>query len=259
MLTIAGYTSEWIGGAKVVSRDAASRFVRDAIAEAGSLYDYAASHPAAQVIRGRQLVYVIPTPDSGRWVVRHLSHGGLPAPLTGDRFLNLGTPRPFNELQVSLRLIDMGIRTPPVVVAAVYPSGVIYRGEVAREEVTDASDLAECLFGSKLPNSLRPDALSAAGRLIGSLHRGGVAHPDLNIRNVLIRWSEKTPEAYILDVEKCRIRPRLSKLARRRMLSRLQRSARKLEERSRQLVSKGEWDAFLAAYVKAFRGEAGSG
>jgi 3-deoxy-D-manno-octulosonic acid kinase len=176
------------------------------------------------------------------------------APLTRDRFLRLSTPRPFNELRLSVSLKELGIATPAVAAAVVYTSGLIYRGEVAREEIADAADLSECLFKSKLSEPLRSDALSATGRLIGSLHRAGVVHPDLNIRNVLICWADDPLDAYILDIEKCVIVARLSQRMRRGMLNRFHRSIRKFEASSGQRLSGGEWDEFLAAYALAFAG-----
>jgi len=251
---IPGYQHDTVGPATIIARDGSLGFVREAIASAGTLYRYAAEHPDADTIRGRQTVYVIPAPDSGRWVVRQLSHGGILAPLTRDRFLRLSTPRPFNELRLSVSLKELGIATPAVAAAVVYPSGLVYRGELARDEITDASDLAECLFGSRLPKPLRSDALSAAGQLIGSLHRADVDHPDLNIRNVLIHWGGDPLDAYILDIEKCVIEARLSQRTRRGMLKRFHRSIRKFEASSGQRLSGGEWDDFLASYALAFSG-----
>jgi len=253
-LQIPGYQNDTVGPASIIAQDGSLGLVREAIATAGTLYEYAASHPDADTISGRQTVYVIPVPDSGRWVVRQLSHGGMLAPLTGDRFLRLGVPRPFNELRLSISLRDLGIATPTVVAAVVYPSGLVYRGEVAREEITDAADLAECLFDSKLSQPLRSDALSSAGQLIGCLHRAGIVHPDLNIRNVLIRWGDEPIEAYILDIEKCWIEAHLSQRARRGMLNRFHRSIRKFEESTGQRLTGNEWDDFLASYALAFAG-----
>ncbi len=253
-LQISGYQHDTVGLASIIAQDGSLGFVREAIASAGTLYQYAAGHPDADTISGRQPVYVIPVPGSGRWVVRQLSHGGMLAPLTGDRFLRLGVPRPFNELRLSVSLREFGIATPTVVAAVVYPSGLAYRGEVAREEVTDAADLAECLFDSRLSESRRSDALSATGQLIGSLHRAGVFHPDLNTRNVLIRWGDEPLDAYILDIEKCVIEARLSQRARRGMLNRFHRSIRKFEQSTGQRLSGNEWDDFLSSYALAFAG-----
>ncbi len=251
-LKVPGYQNDILGSAKIIAKDGLLGFVREAIAGSGTLYDYAAAHPDTETISGRKAVYIIPGPDSGRWVVRQLSHGGLLAPLTADRFLRFGVPRPFNELKLSVSLADLGIATPSVAAAVVYPSGPVYRGEVAREEIADSADLAECLFGAQLSQPLRSGALSAAGRLVASLHRAGVRHPDLNIKNILIRWGDEPLDAYILDIEKCKIEAGLSQRARRGMLSRFHRSIRKFEERTGERLSGEEWDSFLTSYAQAF-------
>ena len=86
-----------MGATRLVARDDAMDFARKAVSGAGTLYDFAATQPAAETMEGRRKIYVIPGPESARWVVRHLSHGGLLAPLTGDRFLKVG--RPHTELE----------------------------------------------------------------------------------------------------------------------------------------------------------------
>jgi len=246
-----GYTESRIGSTRVVARDGALEFVLHALARSGTLYDYAAQAPGGETIQGRGTVHTIPGPGSERWVVRHLSHGGMLAAFTGDRFLKVGVLRPLNELLFSVMLQELGIPTPPVVAAVVYPAGPSYRGDVAREQITDALDLAACLFGpQRLTSTQRASALAETGRLVGSIHRAGVIHPDLNIRNVLVRWRGSTPQAYILDIEKCKTKPRLSQQARDRMLSRFQRSARKFEKRTGQSITEQEWKAFSRAYLE---------
>jgi 3-deoxy-D-manno-octulosonic acid kinase len=241
-----------IGGAEVLALDDSVAFARQAIEAAGSIYDFAARHPEAESMRGRQTIFIIPGPRQDRWVVRRLSHGGLLAPVTGDRFLRLGTPRPFNELELSRALAELGVPTPQVVAAVVYRSGPTYRGEVAREEITNAMDLAACLFGdSAFDESKRCEALAAAGLAIGSAHRVGLIHSDLNLRNVLVQWSDRSPLAYILDIEKSSIAPGLMRLKRGQMMRRFQRSALKFESQTGKRVNEVEWDAFVSAYKEA--------
>jgi hypothetical protein len=240
-----GYRGVQIGGAHVIAREPALSFVEEAIASSGTLYGYAAQHPERETIRGRTTVFVIPGPGPDRWLVRRLSHGGLLAPLTGDRFLSLGTPRPFNELYLSLAFRDHAIPTPEVTAAAVYASGMIYRGEVARELITDAADVAACLFGDiRLDEAQRHQVMTAAGGLLCSLFEAGVVHRDLNLRNVLIRWREGSAEAYILDIEKCAIVPQLSGRQRQRMLRRFGRSATRFGDRTGQHLTDADWAAF---------------
>jgi 3-deoxy-D-manno-octulosonic acid kinase len=245
-----GYSYQRIGTAQVVARDDVIDFVRQGIEEAGTLYRYAAAQPHAEPIRGRDTLFAIPGPAGRRWIVRRLTHGGLLAPVTGDRFLKIGTPRPFNELHLAGELGELGIPTPKVAAALVYPSGLLYRGEVAREEIAEAQDLAACLFGAtRLDGARRLEVMAEAGRLVAALHHAGVAHPDLNLRNVLISWGAGPARAYILDLEKCRRVGQVSTATRQRMIARLRRSAQRFEERTGQRLGDDAWERFSAAYA----------
>lgn len=251
-----GYAAERIGQARLIARSDVLAFVREAIAAGDTLYEYAASQPEAEAISGRQTAYAIPGPNAHRWVLRHLSHGGWLAPLTRDRFLRVGPPRPFNELRVAWQLREIGIPTPEVVAAVVYTDGIVYRGDVARQEVSPARDLASCLFAEPaLIGAERLATLAAAGRLVRRLHSAGVIHPDLNLRNILIEGAGESPLAYILDVEKCRTVARVPRWRKREMLGRLRRSARKFERRDGGRVTQEEWRRFHSAYADADDGD----
>src|SRR4029434_11188989 len=83
----AGYTRFVLSGADVVALGACAEAVRRAVGDR-SLYDYAATHPGRRALRGRGVAYAVTLPDEEtRVVVRHSRHGGLLAPVTGDRFL----------------------------------------------------------------------------------------------------------------------------------------------------------------------------
>ncbi len=255
---IPGYARASDGRADIIATSDALAFVREAIASAGSLYEHAASRPGVETIRGRGTLYVLPGPDGTGWLVRRLTHGGLLAPVTGDRFLRAGTPRPFNELRLSCELRELGLATPRVYAAVVYGSGIFYRGEIAREHIAPAVDLAALLFkdAERQPRQ-RQAALAAAGRLIGRLHEVGLVHPDLNLRNVLIETSDTGLRAYILDLEKSRRLGRVTTGQRRRMLGRLRRSARRFEQLGGAAISEREWEAFEVAYAEGGRDPGG--
>src|SRR5206468_7012947 len=111
--------------------------------EGGTLYAYAAQHASARPLSGRGVAFAVPLPNGERVVVRHNRHGGLLAPLTGDRFV-APTRAPY-ELAVSLRLTKHGVPTPEIVAYAVYRAGplpFLRRSDVASREVRDSSDLA---------------------------------------------------------------------------------------------------------------------
>ena len=250
----AGYSWRQCGdNVRLLVADNAADAVEQAVAAAGSLYRFARQHQR-RILEGRSRLYVMDAPGQGSWVVRHLMHGGALAALTGDCFLRLGVPRPFNELLLAERLRGLGVATPRVVAAAVHVHGLCYRGDIAREWLDQARDLASCLLNEPvLDADARSACLRAAGALVRRVHDAGLLHPDLNLRNILIDWRQGTPEAMILDLEKCRLQPKLRKAQRQAMLARLERSLRKLSRHSARQVSAGEWAIFTQAYDEAGR------
>ena len=180
----AGYTRFVTPGAEVVAADRCAVAVRRAIGDA-TLYGFAAAHPERRELRGRAAAYAVPLPDGAtRVVVRHSRHGGLLAPMTGDRFL--APTRAPHELATSVRLIEAGVPTPEVIAYAVYPAGGPFRrSDVATSDVAGARDLADVL-GDRRSADLGP-VLDATAALLRSLETAGARHPDLNAANVLVR------------------------------------------------------------------------
>lgn len=170
--------------------------------QAGSFYRYAAMHPEARAMVGRGLVYAAPLPDGvTRAVVRRSQHGGLLAPITGERFL--GRTRAPRELATALRLADLGVPTPAVLAYAVYPAGAFTRrADVVTREVDGAVDLAAALATADSA-PVRQDVLHAVARLLGALAASGACHPDLNLKNILIRRDAcGGTDALVIDVDR---------------------------------------------------------
>ena len=195
-----GYERFEVRGAAVVARSDAASGVREAMAS-GTLYAWASRHPAARALTGRLPTFAVPLPAGGPTVVvRHAQHGGLLAPLTGDRFL--APTRAPHELAVSMRLCDAGVPTPEIVAYALYPAGpLLARSDVASVFVADAADLAAVLTGADEEG--RREALDATAALLRALAAAGAYHPDLNIKNVLVAPApEGGRRAYVLDVDR---------------------------------------------------------
>jgi Ser/Thr protein kinase RdoA (MazF antagonist) len=132
----------------------------------------------------------------------------------------------------------------------------MYRGDVARLEIADARDLADCLFKPpELDEALRSDVMRAAGRLLASTRRAGLIHPDLNLRNILVRLGEAAPVAFIIDLEKCRLVDGVSRHRSARMIARLERSARRFEAQTSQPISASEWETFRLGYAEGEHGK----
>lgn len=197
------------GPVRIRAREEAVTWVEAALDARKTLHDAAAQTPGVLRMEGRRTVYAIPTPGNParRWVVRHSARGGGVAVLLGDRYLRVGTPRPFLEMRTSRALRSLGFRTPRVMAAAVYAAGIFRRGDLVTEYVPDAVELAEVLFDpdGTFGQGQRTSALRATGALVRSLAAAGVSHPDLNARNVLLQWDGERPLVHLIDLDRCRI------------------------------------------------------
>lgn len=229
----AGYTRfRTPRGAEVVALAPLAPTVREALA-LGTLHEYGARRLAEREesgrrLRGRGPVYAVALPDGRtRVVIRHAMHGGLLAPLTGDRFL--APTRAPVELDAALRLARAGVRTPEVVAYAVYPAGpLLRRSDVATREIV-GRDLGESLRDDP-PLDEKRAMLAATAELLAALARAGARHPDLNVKNVLLAreaGERGAPTAYVLDVDRIHFREPNDPRVATANFARLARSARK--------------------------------
>jgi hypothetical protein len=199
--TPAGYTSVRHGDTDLVALTRLVPVLTQALSE-GTLYEYAAHHTEARPLQGRGVAYAVPLPDGAtNVVVRRSRHGGLLAPVTGELFLG-GTRAP-RELETSLRLGRLAIPTPQLVAFATYAAApMLRRADVVTLEVPRARDLAEYLLLMEDADERRP-ALEATAVLLARMAEGGVRHPDLNLKNVLLAVDDNARlEANLLDVDR---------------------------------------------------------
>jgi 3-deoxy-D-manno-octulosonic acid kinase len=276
--------------AQLLTAGAAEPALRLWLERHGTLMAAAEAHPQVEALEGRGRVAVVPDPvapsDGGadRWVVRHYHRGGSVARLLGDRYLRVGEPRPFRELRVLEAVRARGVPAPEPVGAAVYPAGPFYRGDLVTRWVPASVDLASLLFNPMRPSPVegpveetaghpvgadsggglaadpagdtRLAAMRATGRLVRLLHDRGVAHPDLNLKNVLLvspagaARAGREPEAVILDLDRTRLHDgSVPARSRQAMISRFWRSARKWERRAGRPLPASLRMAFDAAYA----------
>ena len=167
----------------------------------GSFYEAAASDPAARRLEGRGIAYAIALPVSGtRAVVRHNRHGGLLAPVTRDLFLP--PTRAPHEFHTAMRLAELGVPTPPVLMYGIEPVGVVFRrADVVTREIEHARDLSQYMTRA-VPGAEREAAWEATRVLLGVMHAAGVRHHDLNVKNVLLAATVDGLVAYLLDVDR---------------------------------------------------------
>lgn len=197
-----------------------------------TLHDFAARDPRARAMQGRGIAYAVTLAGGAHVVVRHNRHGGIFAPITGDRFIN--PTRAPHELRVSLALRAKGVRTPEVLAYVLYPPGaLVQRSDVATAAIPSARDLAEVL--SRDGGPAREAAIHATADLVAALARAGARHHDLNARNVLI-----APDgAFALDVDRVSLDQQIG-AALDGNLERLARSLRKWRDRFGVNVSDAE-------------------
>jgi hypothetical protein len=207
-----------------------------AVGTAGTLHRWASAQPGRRELHGRGVAWAVRLPDGPRIVVRHNRHGGLFAPLTGDRFL--APTRAPAELATAVRLAAAGVPTPAVLAYLLYPAGpLLRRVDVATLEIADGADLPAAL--ERWPTH-RALLLSATARLVARLTRAGARHPDLNVKNVLLTVHGDTPLAHVLDVDRIVFGdpgdPGLTDAN----MDRLARSVRRWHERRGPLLDDGE-------------------
>ena len=180
-----GYMRHGTAGYELVARDTVIDAMREVLDEHGSLYDWASRRPQPRALKGRAPVYVATLPRTDAVLaVRHAWHGGMLAPVTGDRF-RAPTRAPI-ELANSLRLEALGVRTTQLLGYVLYPAGPsLRRVDVATRFIPDAVDLGAVLAGLA-PGITATQALPVVTGLLVTLARHGVLHPDLNVKNVLL-------------------------------------------------------------------------
>ncbi len=216
----------YVGGVEAVGLTDLAGPLRRAL-DAGSFHEYAMHHPDARILEGRGAVYAVPLPGSSvRVVVRRSRHGGLLAPITGERFL--GRTRAPRELETALRLERSGVATPRVIAYATYPDPPLARrADVLTAEIAGAHDLAHEIMATG-GLALGDDLITAIAALLASLTAAGARHPDLNIKNILVtRFENGAVHAQVIDVDRVWFDRPGRALVTRRNLERLTRSLHK--------------------------------
>lgn len=233
------------GDLTCLCREALAAELRALYARHRWIYDMLQSDPRSEVLRGRRPVMSGTLPGGTALVVKRLHHGGVFAPVTGDRFLSAA--RLHSLVEAADRLGAAGVATPAALFVSWRRESGFVRGEAATERIAGARDASELLFGASdgLPLRWREFA-AAVGELVRRLHASGAVHGDLNLMNLLF---PAVGPPMVLDLDKVRFRtPPLPAAVRRRNLGRLLRSVRK---QGRSLPA-GDVEAVAAAVVAAY-------
>ncbi len=168
---------------------------------------------------------MIRTPE-GEVVLRPSRRGGLPARFLHRTYFGWW-PRPFRELRTLLMLRARGVPTVEPLGAAVrWLAPVCYHSWLVTRYEAGARTLWEWT-ASGAADDERAAVWRQVGMSVRRLHQARAAHPDLNVRNILLCAGAETDRVVFVDFD----RPALTGRCRRREadLRRLRRSARKLD------------------------------
>lgn len=183
-------------------------------------------------------------------LVRRYRHGGLLRRLTGGFFLTW-PPRPFRELALTIEARRRGIQTVEVVGARVERVfGPVYRGWLVTREI-EADHFWDVLQNGAGRGEDRPALLRSVAECVSRMHRLGLFHADLNLKNVLVRREDRSIASYVIDLDRARLfSGRVPVRMARSNLRRLFRSARKLDPEGRHFTD-GDREMFVRFYGEA--------
>jgi hypothetical protein len=200
---------------------------------------------------GRGEIRSVKLADGETALIRSYRHGGLLRHITGAVFFTW-PPRPFRELDITEEVRRRGIPTVEVYGACVEPIwGPLYRGWLITRELKGGRDLWSAFRGGLVRELGVDQVLQAVAKSLRSLHREGVYHPDLNLKNILIRLEHSGVKGYIIDFDKAKlVLGNLPAGLAKRSLDRLLRSIRKLDPQ-RVYFSAAHWDQFVDFYQTA--------
>jgi len=200
---------------------------------------------AEPIASGRGGAYRTALPGGVRAVVRPYRRGGWLARVVHETYLGW-RPRPLRELVATVEARRRGVAAVEVLAARV-EGGLAYRGALVTAEVAGAVSLIDALRSAADPGA-RAALARSAGSVVATMHAAGVAHPDLNLGNLLARAGAVVA---VVDLDRAAlVAPPLGAPVRRRNLRRLRRSLRKLD-RGGELGHSAAIAAFRSSYAEA--------
>ncbi len=161
--------------------------------------------------------------SQGAVIVRTFRRGGAMR-WAGETYFGFRA-RPFHEFWLLLRARRRGLPVPDPIAAVVMPYlGIAYRGLLMMSEIGGVS------VWEYLREHPAADITLALAHSLHRLHDGGLDHPDLNLGNILVLPGDDETGFAFVDLDRAHLREKpLAEAARRRMLARIRRSARRLD------------------------------
>jgi tRNA A-37 threonylcarbamoyl transferase component Bud32 len=186
-------------------------------------------------------------------VVRHYRRGGLIRHLLADRYL--GAERFFREVRVAELARAQGVSTAEVLALRTEERAWgLYAADLVTREIEGATDLAAYLdslgqAGEAGPRFGKREVTRSVASLLRSMHRAGICHADLNLRNILLQGDGNEVRSFVIDLDKARVLSHMPVRSRVGNLVRLYRSAEKLGYAGERVT----WRDCLR-FVKAYSG-----
>jgi 3-deoxy-D-manno-octulosonic acid kinase len=199
--------------------------------------------------QGRRPLRAVALTGGDTALIRAYRHGGLLRHLTQDWFFTW-PPRPFRELSITEELRRRGVPTVEVYGACVSPVvGPVYRGWLITKKLRDAQDLWAAVQSPFVQKEGGLTAtLKAVAVTVRALHREGVYHADLNLKNILVRPEGGAVAAHVIDFDRAKLfLGHLPEGFANQNLHRLLRSIRKLDP-ERKYFATSAWNEFLSFY-----------
>lgn len=206
------------------------------------------SYGAAAGLYGRGDMRSVQLADGTTALFRRYRHGGILRSITGMWFFSW-PPRPFRELSITEELRRRGVPTVEVYAACVGKiAGPFYRGWLVTRQLEGAHDLWAALHSGFCQSVGIEAVLKAVAAAIRRMHREGVYHHDLNLKNILVRSTAAGVESHVIDFDKAILLLGQLPVPMAEMnLDRLLRSIGKLDPQ-RQYFPPAAWDGFIEYY-----------
>jgi tRNA A-37 threonylcarbamoyl transferase component Bud32 len=207
------------------------------------------SYGAAAGFYGRGDIRSVQLADGTTALFRRYRHGGMLRSITGKWFFSW-PPRPFRELTITEELRRRGFPTVEVYAACVGKiAGPFYRGWLVTRQLEGAHDLWAALHSGFCQSVGIEAVLKAVAAAVRRMHREGVYHRDLNLKNILVRSTAAGLESHVIDFDKAiLVLGQLPAPLVQNNLDRLLRSIGKLDPQ-RQYFSPAAWEGFLEYYT----------
>lgn len=193
---------------------------------------------------GRAATALVPV-GADSIVLRGVRRGGLVGPLLGSALF--GADRPLREIAVNAALRDAGAPVPRPAFGGAFRNRIAWNGVVATFFEADTRDGELWLRDAASPASL-PGALASAGGAVRRFHDAGGSHPDLHVKNLLVRERRDGCEILVIDLDRAIIAAPVSPRARMAQLMRLYRSL--LKRKLMDVVGNAGCKTFFDAYVQ---------